>query len=228
MLSSNDPAGASGPLNPGEQPQAPASPPEPLQSGEQSPALPPWPAASGPLPPPPPVPIPGMSGALADEPTLVGSQPWLSAPASGPLPQAPGAPAWPSASGPIFAPSGPLAWQPALASPAPDAGSRAATRSGWLLAAAIFGVALAVLGGVLFVITPASSASVHADALSTYGGLAALIAGLVLIALPFALGFWRGRSGKGQQQAGAASAPVGVAVGAGVPASQPPEAEAGG
>lgn len=202
MWSSTDPSGASGPLNPGEQPQIPASSA--------------WPAASGPVPPTPPAPTPGMSGALSDEPTIVGSQPWLSAPASGPMPQAPGAPAWPSASGPIFSPSGPP-------QPAPDTGSRVPTTSRWLLWAALFGLALAVLGGILFVITPASSASVHADALTTSGGLAALIAGLVLLILPFAPRFLRGRSGK-DQPPDAASVPVGAAVGAAFPTSQPPEA----
>lgn len=193
-------------------------------AGSGSP-VPPWPPSSGPLPPP--APTPGMSGALADEPTIVGSQPWLSAPVSGPMPLAPAAPAWPSASGPIFSPSGPPPWPPALApQPAPDTGSRVPATSRWLLTAALFGLALVVLGGVLFVITPASSASVHGDALTTAGGLAALIAGLALIALPFALRFWRGRSGK-RSQTDAGGALVGVAVGTGVPASQPPEAEAG-
>lgn len=140
-------------------------------------------------------------------------------PSSAPGPFNPGdqptLPAAPPASGPVFAPSGPPS--------APDPESRAPATTRWLLSAALVGLALAVLGGILFVITPASSASVHADALSTYGGLAALIAGLALIALPFALRFWRGRSGK-RQQTNAPSAPVGVAVGAAVPASQPPEA----
>jgi len=185
----------SGPL-----PQAPQA------SGPQS-----WPLPSGPMPQ-----MPGVaqtwpsSGPL---PSTTGPQTWP--PPSGPVSQqAPGMPSWPMSSGPLPQATGPQMWPLPASGPVTSptgAGSEATTGTRWLVAFALVGLALALVGGILFVLTPAASASVHADTLSTTSGLAALCAGALLLIVPFVLPPLQKRLGRRPEPAGASSALLALA-----------------
>lgn len=211
MTPSDDPSVASGPINPEEPPQMPPleTQPLPASSGPIPPALdvsqmatmpaaPAWPSPSAPLPQPVPVqPWLMPSGAL---PQPAVSQSW---------PQPPSAQPWPQPSG-------------GLPPPPPDKGSSAPAVSGWILTFVIVGLLLAALGGALFVTTPAPSASVHADGLSTASGLTALIAGLILLVLPFVLRLLQRSSERRPQSTLATSAPLVVTSVPAIAAEAPP------
>ncbi len=152
----------------------------PIQQAPQMPSEPSWPSPTGPMPPMP------------------GSQPWP--PPSGPLPPTTGPQAWTlPANGPITSPTGPVTSPTGMAGKNP-------TGTRWLIAFACIGLALAIVGAILFVLTPAASASVHADTLSTTSGLAALGAGAILLIVPFVLPPLQKRFGR--RPASASSVPL--------------------
>lgn len=252
MSNSELPPGTSGPVNPERQPnyQAPEQAPAPSLSGslyEQPTVIgsqvPPSP--SGPMPQAPfSQPWLQPSGPL---PQMPGSQPWQTP--SGPLPQMPGsqpfqpygsAPTMPNSqpfqppsgplapmSGPIpmTLPSGPLT-QPAAT---PGAGASSPGWKGWALSFALFGVVLAVAGGIVFFVTPGPSPAFakeqHPWAVNPVIGWPVLIAGLLLLVVPFILPAALKPSAKQPMQTGASATPalVGAPLGSAsaMPASQP-------
>ncbi len=146
---------------------------------------------SGPLPQPPGYqPLQAPSGPL---PQASGQQPWPSF-ASGPT--APDAQPFQPLSGPIapaaglmpvMMPSGPLP-QP-TAPPVVGSSSRSGFR--WALAFALFGLVLAIAGGVFFLLipgpSPAFASEQHNWVVNPVIGLPTVIVGLLLLVVPFVL-----------------------------------------
>lgn len=219
MSSSELPSGASGPVNPEG------------ASNDQAPEQPSL------------APAPSASGSLYDQPTMIGSQ--LPPSLSGPLPQIPGSqPFQPYGSGPtmpnsqplqspsgaivpmsgplpMILPSGPL-------TPPSAAGASSPGWKGWALSFALFGVVLAVAGGLFFFLTPGPSPAFAKEqpawAVNPVIGLPTLIVGLLLLVVPFVLQPFA----KKPALAGASAAPAmvgaaGASGGAAFSASAPPE-----
>ncbi len=177
------------------------------------------------------------SGSIYEQPTIIGSQAFqppsgplpqppgsqpLQAP-SGPLPQMPGSSPWPSfgsvpPSGPIALPSGPMPLpvlsgplpQPPPAPPEVGGSSRGGFR--WALAFALFGLVLAIGGGVFFLLipgpSPAFASEQHNWVVNPVIGLPTVIAGLLLLVVPFVLPVALKPFAQKAGQAGASATPA--------------------